>query len=229
MNDKDKKEFSVLFSMMCEVFESDIDAGRLKLLRDVYFETLKKYPMPEVRSAMSTVMQTRVFNKLPKPAEILVTITGNEDDRAMIAFQSLVKGIKYVGPYSDVAFEDKAIMTTIQMLGGWQKLNEVTDKELKWMEKDFIAAYKVAAKRDEHPEKLAGLHSIQNAAAGYDITPLLGYVGSDPAKLPRLTVQERRKELPDATTTGTARVKELLGKAISGGGTAPDGIPEFEG
>lgn len=216
MDARDRKEFSACFALMCEVFEPDIDANRLKLLRDIYFETLKAFSIAEVREAMTTIMKTRVYNKLPKPAEIYNAVYGSDDDRALFAFVSVVKAIKCVGPYNDVQFSDPVIHTTINMIGGWQRINEVTDKELKWMEKDFTSAYRIASKQEAHPLRLAGSNSIHNAASGYDIPPMIGYVDSAPNVLPTIRADERPKEIADDSSAGNARVKALLSQALQG-------------
>lgn len=208
---KDRKEFSTYFSLLCEVFEPDIDASRLKLLRDIYYEALKEFPLNKVKEAISIVTKTRVYAKLPKPAEILQCITGTQDEQALIAFQSLLKGIKRVGPYNDVKFQDRAIHSVIEMLGGWNKVCSVEEDQLKWMEKDFAAAYKVVVKKENHPEQLSGLHSIQNSANGHDVQVMLGLVGMDPTDKPKLIYVHRVKEITDGTESGTG-VRELLDK-----------------
>jgi hypothetical protein len=214
--------------MLCELYEPNIPAERLKVLSAVYFMALKEHSIDELKMAFTRVVKSREYNGLPKPAELLHAIKGTADQAALLAFQKLLKGIRYVGPYSNIQFDDATIHTTIEFLGGWKKVCDVKEDDLKWLEKDFIAAYRVALNSKEHKPFLPGLHHIQNEGHSHDVIPSMSRIEGDNAKVITL-LNKQTKEIIDGTRTGIGEALAVRAKrpetSAKGTGDSSDGFP----
>ena len=98
----------------------------------------------------------------PKPAELLEFVNGDTGDRSLLAWEKVRKAIVSVGAYQSVRFDDPAIHSCIELMGGWPELCATRVTELKWKQKEFETAYKVMAKQRTHSEKLCGIVETQN-------------------------------------------------------------------
>lgn len=90
----------------------------------------------------------------------------DNESMALLAWQSVLGAIESFGSYETVSFQDRAIHSAIDLIGGWIELCSMTTEEEQWKKKDFIQAYKAVINRKDHPEKLAGRLEIDNASKG---------------------------------------------------------------
>lgn len=104
----------------------------------------------------------------PKPADALAVLCpGNENP--MVALEELVRVARKTGPYEDPDFKDRALASTVLLLGGWVTVNEQlpdpTDRfAYEAYYKRFDALYKQAQAdlmtNGGQAPVLLGLHSL---------------------------------------------------------------------
>lgn len=118
---------------------------------------------------------------VPKPADIVKHLQGTQTDRAALAWSKTLQAIERVGGHQSVAFDDPAIHTAIEDLGGWPAITATTYDELPHLERRFCTAYKAHQKAGTpHPPHLAGHAEIGNRTSGRRVAPpvLIGDPGA---------------------------------------------------
>jgi hypothetical protein len=164
----DKREFArLLQGVQTEVYQRpELTAAAL----GVWWAALSHIEMDVFRSALSAHVRTSKFP--PTPADIVALVDGTSDDKAMAAWFKVRNAIGRAGQYNSVAFDDGCIHRAITDIGGWVRLCQTPEDELPFRQKDFIAAYKIAAQRGGgYPPRLAGVFEIDNAARGHKREP----------------------------------------------------------
>lgn len=154
------KDFSIIFGMMAEYFGATPSSGII----EIYFQSFKDWPSEDFKKACQSVMQNRVFNGLPKIAEIREALYGRIDDLVALAWESLMKALREVGPWESVIFEDGAIGHSIEAMGGWEKVNGWTVDECRMRRKEFESIYLANLRRGNiKPKKMTGLIEAHNS------------------------------------------------------------------
>jgi hypothetical protein len=136
---------------------------------EIYWAAFKNWELEDFKKACNIVMQTRVvYASLPKIPEITQALYGKEEDRAALAYQLLVKAMRDIGPWHTVIFEDGAIGRAVQVLGGWEAVNEWSIDEWKFRRKDFESLYLANLRAgNTKPVRLDGAFDRLNAIAGF--------------------------------------------------------------
>lgn len=148
-----------------EIFSKEITDTLLQF----YWMVLKDFAEEEITNAFNRVTLTLKF--FPKPAELLEIIQGNQNDKAMMAWEKVFNTISRIGTYQSVEFDDPVIHSTIELMGGWVELGNITTDEIKWKQKEFEKIYLVMVRKKKHPEHLAGITEKENFRKG-----LAGYI-----------------------------------------------------
>lgn len=152
------KEFGVVFMVMCEYFGAKPSEG----LSQVYFEDLKDLTIEEFKQGFQVLRDSRIFNGLPKIAEIRDSIYGKIEDRVSLAWESFLRNLG--DPYVSIIFEDGAIGHAIEAMGGWEEVNRWTIEECRFRRKEFEAIYLANLRRGNiEPIKLIGLIEGNNS------------------------------------------------------------------
>lgn len=150
---------------MSEMFNTQIT----EVLAKMYYELLKNYDYETLEKACYDILRTHKYNNLPKPAEIIEAIEGSTEDKAMVAWQSVIETIRKHDYYWSIEFEDKIIHSCIENLGGWMWLCDQTKDNLKFIMKDFIRMYKTFQRYPREPNnKLLGYFEQQNSKGSFD-------------------------------------------------------------
>jgi hypothetical protein len=175
---KDKKRFAELMAGMAEVFQKDLSQSLLGL----YWNALQDISIAELEKAVSHIVMTRtITGTLPLPAEIIQAGGGSLEERAEIAWRTLVKTIEDQGYYQTVQFEDGATGHAVQALGGWMRIcgddPDWTTDNLKWRKKEFVNLYHNFARQNVPSVKLIGFHEANNAGVYEKYVPKIVYVG----------------------------------------------------
>lgn len=161
-----KADFIHSFCGLCEIYNKKPS----EYLIDIYYEIFKDYDLRRFDEAIKQVIMSNKYNVLPKPAEILEYLEGNQDDKAMIAWIKAKEGVKKCGYYGTPEFDDPIISHCIDHLGGWMEFCKINLDELCFAEKRFLDAYKTFIKRGiKEPTKLCGYIEQKNAEKGYQI------------------------------------------------------------
>lgn len=173
-----------------------------------YLKALEPYGDEQIEAAIWKAAS--VFKFFPKPAELLELIEGSPNDKAWEAWETLLGAISRIGPWKSVRFKDGRIGRVVDVLGGWIKICEWTEDELKWRREEFMSAYK--AMRDSPSVVLPGITHLENAMNGYEENipdPIL--VDGPPKQLvhgkpipPALLIEERQETMgiPDQLREG---------------------------
>lgn len=157
------KAFCEMFQALGVAFDKDVSS---KVLIELYYSVFKKYPDEIFKAACTKAIQTLRF--FPKVAEIIEIIEGSAEDRAMLAWQSVMDAIACHGYYQSVVFEDTAIFQCIEDMGGWMHLCEQTERELGFLAKDFTRLYKIHAQGPrQDAQKLIGFFEAENGSKGF--------------------------------------------------------------
>lgn len=145
--------FAQMFTMLCEIY----DRQPSKPLMDGYYMVLSQMNDEEFKSAILAMMEGRVYSSLPKPAEILEYSKPNLEAIATLAVEDVERAFKKGGRNTSLIFDDKVIHSVINGLGGWVHLCGLEAHEWTFKRKEFIKLYQVHAKREQHPDHVAGL------------------------------------------------------------------------
>jgi len=134
---------------------------------DLWYLCLKKYDFKEVQGAFSKyIQQPGKGQYVPKPADIIEILSGSYESNAMQAWSKVERSICQVGAYSDVCFDDPLINRTIQDMGGWIKLCQTDEKELKFRAIEFrnrYQSYRGSSKMPAYPKLLYGIATSENS------------------------------------------------------------------
>lgn len=185
MVEADRKDFRKAMHAIMLIYGKELHETATELL----FTILKKYELNQITEALTLHVSESKFP--PTPADIIQKIKGKISDRALIAFQHVLNGLNY---YETVVFDDPVIHYAIECLGGWQKICQVSEEDVKWLEKDFAKYYELGFKCG----KTWGDPHVPVALPGY---------------LDLVNVQEKEGEYPQArmieTGAGQFPVKAL--------------------
>ena len=119
---------------LAEVFKESISEIGL----EIYFNALAEFSIDEVSVAVSAVVKKRVYNGIPKPAEIIEAITGGENVKALMAWDEVLSSARR----SCKKHADPDIENAVRLCGGWHKLGMTLEEDLHWVKKEFIEAFK---------------------------------------------------------------------------------------
>ena len=168
---KDKARFLNLMMTLGEIHNRQISDS----LMEIYWITLEKFDDPECENVFHKLIYELKF--FPKPADFVEQLVGAESDKAMEAWLKVVEAIRRYGNYQSVSFDDRVIHSCIEAMGGWPKLCEVLEDDLKWREKEFLRLYPIMKRRGKHPAYLIGLHETENANSGFEVEAEVAKIG----------------------------------------------------
>lgn len=115
-----EQEFLGGFNTLAIYFDFCADnPERLKANASIYYECLKHLGADEWEFAINAVLRERVYQSMPKIAEILNHIEGSSEERAINAFNLALEVMNKVGDYPSVRFSDHALMYALEAMGGW--------------------------------------------------------------------------------------------------------------
>jgi len=147
--------------------------------KELFKKLIGVYPPDAIRKMTIKLLKTHKYNTFPKVAEMVELIEGNKELEAEEAWIYLKEKVRDVGYYKSVRFEKyPAIGNFIESYGGWTKFcEELTDKEEKWIKKEFIKIYPIAKEKGCYPESFPGFHALNNTAKGYDNEGMINRLG----------------------------------------------------
>jgi len=165
MDSGNRKEFAGIMAVLSELFDGSKEISEAKM--SIYWESLKDFPLKDIKKAVGTIIRGRVYPSLPKPAEIIQAITGSMEERAVKAWIQVLETVKRIGPWQSVRFSDPVIHAVVEYMGGWPELGNMLSHEEKWKRQEFEKLYSIMSERGKYPPYLPGIIEIQNNANGY--------------------------------------------------------------
>lgn len=145
--------FAQMFAMLCEVYNRQ----QTKPLMDGYYLVLKQMSDEDFKASILSLLEGRTFQALPKPAEILEYAKPQLEAIASLALQDVERAFAKAGRNTSLIFDDVVVHGVIEAMGGWVYLCGLEKRDWEFKRKDFSKLYIIHAKRDHHPEHVAGL------------------------------------------------------------------------
>lgn len=144
MTDADKPKFAAQMAAVYALYRADLSQGLLEM----WWRALQTYDLESIARALT--LHTRNADTgqfIPKPADVVRELGGTSADASMLAFQRAMDGLRAVGTYETVLFDDPITNRVLVDLGGWAWLGRQQEKELPFIEKRFRDAYRAYRQR----------------------------------------------------------------------------------
>lgn len=185
MDQNDDEEFGNQMAALSKHYEKDF-GNDWPITLETYFQALAEFTIEQVIAGISHLIAHREYPTFPQPGEIRAHIEGDQKELALMAWNRVDNAVRRIGPYESVDFtDDRAINSTIQQMGGWPSLGEVSTKEWQWKRKEFENLYPIMRKKTDHPEYLEGIIELENAKRPHLIEAAVerGYITEQPVRL----------------------------------------------
>lgn len=179
MSDDEFEQFAEMWSDCWSFYGRSVTPGTLNLA----FQVLQRYELTDISAALTRHLNDPDAGQYyPKPADVVRNIDGAKASRGLLAWSSVNKAIRTVGPHESVVFDDPIIQAVISDMGGWVDLNKVTEDEMPFRAREFEKRYQGYILRPPaaYPRRLVGIAEAKNGEASRDIAPpvLVGDRGS---------------------------------------------------
>lgn len=147
--------------------------------KELFKKIIGEYPAERIMGMVIEMIRTRKYSNFPKIAEMIEIIDGDKEEESELAWLNLLEVMDKEGYYQSVRFPKyPAITGVIEAFGGWLKFFEdMTDKEAKWIKKEFIKIYPIIKKKGNYPKYLPGYFEVTNTAKGYDNQAMIERLG----------------------------------------------------
>ena len=173
MSPGDKQAFSEVLAQVHAYYRQELSPWALA----VWWDALKGYDLVAIRDALGRhAVNPDTGQFCPKVADVVKMMQGTSLDGALQAWSKVVQAIRRAGPWKSVVFDDPLIHRVIEEMGGWAKLNAVTEDELPFRAKEFenrYRGYSARSLRPEYPAVMIGLAEASNASKGLKVEPPL--------------------------------------------------------
>jgi len=141
-----------------------------EFMLDTYYSIFADYDNAAFDKAIGKCLKVKVYNNIPKPAEIMEFLEGTREDKETIAWFQVMDAVRKGGYYSSIEFSDPVISHCINELGGWSWFCSQDKDQLPFIEKRFMDIYRLLAKRGVNENiRLIGFVEAQNNRKGYPI------------------------------------------------------------
>lgn len=158
-----KEQFVETMTGLCDMY------GKVpsEFILDTYYSIFQNYDNKSFNTAIEKCLQNRVYNNLPKPAEILEYLEGTRDDKALVAWLQLKEAVVKGGYYASIEFADPIIANVVNDMGGWTWFCNQEKDDLPFIEKRFMDLYRLLLKRGvkDNP-RLVGFIEATNKEKG---------------------------------------------------------------
>ncbi len=182
MQDADKERFVNLISGVYSFYRQEISA----FAGSVWWQAMKPFDFEAVADALNRhCVNPDTGQFLPKPADVVRMLHGSTQDSAMVAWSKVDKGVRQVGTYASVVFDDPIIHRVIHDMGGWVALGNKDESEWPFVAKEFenrYRGYRVRNETPDYPKQLIGIAEAQNSREGRHSQPPVLIGNSEVAK-----------------------------------------------
>jgi hypothetical protein len=175
VTDADRKPFAVLLSQALAFYRQDVSEFAL----GVWWAACQPFDLEQVRKALTAhALDAERGRFAPKPADIVRELQGTVTDRSLVAWGKVLEAMRVVGAYRSVAFDDAAIHSAIEDIGGWVAICRTALDELPHLQRRFCESHRVYSRRPAatHRPHLPGEFEATNALNGrrIDAPTLIG-------------------------------------------------------
>lgn len=136
----------------------------------VWWEACQPFSLEQVRKAMSAhATDPDVGRFAPKPADVVRALRGTHGDRSLVAWGKVHQAMSAVGAYESVVFDDPAIHTAVEDIGGWTAICRGEIDELPHLQRRFCQSYQSAVRGERpHPPRLVGDYERLSAGTAHE-------------------------------------------------------------
>lgn len=127
----------------------------------VWQNSMAQYDFEQINKAFSAhLADPDRGNFMPKPADIVRLLSGTSTDRAKLAWGRVHEAARTHGGYRDVCFDDAAIHSSVQNMGGWPKVCATETDKLSYTQHQFCEFYRAYSLKPSLscPKYLAGIN-----------------------------------------------------------------------
>ena len=139
----------------------------------------------EFEQATYRIMETRLFQSFPKPAEWFETRKEDLDIKVQRAKEKLKEAIRQYGAYQTICFDDPIIHCVVRSFGGWVKLCKTDIETLEnYFKFEFKREYQAYSSRKDNkvPLLLQGIAQSTNEGVefreGIEYEEKVNYIGN---------------------------------------------------
>lgn len=161
MNKTDLTQFAKLWAGMAEMYGKSVSDAVIAMA----FAALSRFDLADIRRAINAHVADPVRGQfLAKPADLILHIDGDPESRSLQSWTKVEQAIGRVGPHQSVVFDEPAVMSAIEDMGGWIALCGLTEQEVPFKRQEFVKRYKGYLTRPPltHPAKLIGMSEAYN-------------------------------------------------------------------
>jgi Domain of unknown function (DUF6475) len=161
---KNKTEFLKYMTALSEIKNKPLS----QLTIEMYWQTLQEYSDELCIMAFTRAIKEIKF--FPQPCELIDFITGADDISliTMKAWTAVVEAVKSIGNYRSVQFDEPAIHSCIEVMGGWEYFCNATNEEWKWKRIEFEKLFPVMLKKGNHLPYLQGITEQDQRLKNYE-------------------------------------------------------------
>lgn len=171
MTESDKPKFFALIGNVYAFYRQDFS----EFAGGVWWMAAKPFDFAAVADALNRhCVNPDNGQFMPKPADVVKMLQGSTKDSALVAWAKVDKGIRQIGTYATVAFDDPIIHAVIQEMGGWVAMGTKEEKDWPFIRNEFETRYRGYKTRNdvrEYPPRLVGLAEAQNEQKGFPSDP----------------------------------------------------------
>ena len=147
---------------MFDYYSKDVKSGALR----IYRRALENIPVEQLYSMLDQhIADPDSGQFMPKVADFVRVNGGTKKGNAVAAWNKLYRAISEVGPYQTFTLDDPWAMKCIEEIGGFQRLCELTEKELDFKMNEFNKLYESHRAQgipSDYPAKIKGYVEIEN-------------------------------------------------------------------
>lgn len=171
MQASDYDDFSVMLNAVGDLYGKP--PAEMAIM--IWWRALEHHDLSAIRQGFDRHVRNPDSGQfMPKPADIIKMLQGTTQDGAMVAWAKVDKGVRQVGTYASVAFDDPIIHRVLHDMGGWVALGSKTEHEWPFVAKEFenrYRGYRVRNETPDYPKVLIGIAEAQNSTEGRESQP----------------------------------------------------------
>lgn len=175
MENSHKTRFAELIRGMAELHNKKLS----NQLLEIYWRALIKYDLHDIQCSLHRlIVDTDVGQFMPKPADIVRSLEGDSESRALMAWSKVMQAIRQVGAWDSVVFDDLKIHAVIMDMGGWVGLCRRPSKDLDFLYHEFKNRYRAYQHRSIEicPPKLLGM--LEQSSNSSEVDGETKYIGA---------------------------------------------------
>ena len=152
MKPDDRKRFITTLVGVYGFFDRELSEFSIR----IWSEALADEAINDIENAFSRHLKDPSAGRfLPRPADILRQLHGDDEDKAQIAWGDVLASARRGGGYWPDC--DAATRQAVEALGGWSVVCRSDENNNGFLQRRFLEAFKAYKHREDAPEALRGI------------------------------------------------------------------------